>query len=172
MHSIFGNQHIVGLSHGLCLVSCFHICQSNNVHNIVLMQWQQLISEGATWSTPFLDPWSLLSMTAIAVSTLVFKKRFDQHTCVILLNNATGLKPMIWGSHHYSYIYADKHLNLPIPVAFGPWRPPIKSVHCLIQETDINKSSLNISFSHYVNLSSKTVSNNTHPMPSHSNWLH
>jgi hypothetical protein len=64
--------------------------------------------------------------------------------------DAAVLRPMIRSSHPYSYIYADKHPDLPLPVAFGPQRASIESVRRLILETDINRPSQNISFPHYI----------------------
>jgi hypothetical protein len=65
--------------------------------------------------------------------------------------NAAIIQSIIWGFHYHSYIYADKHPNLPLPVAFGPLKLSIKSIHCLILETNINKPSLDIFLPHYVN---------------------
>jgi hypothetical protein len=84
--------------------------------------------------------------------------------------DATIIQPIIQGSHPYSYVYADKHPNLPLPITFEAWRPSIKPAYCFILETDTNRP-WNTSFPHYIDCPLKQPTMIPIPQLCHSAWI-
>ena len=97
-----------------CLQHCLH--QSEMFHHLALNLLHHLDLPSLIMAIPSqLDDSKPLAVpTALHVfETSSSYKDYDMY-------DAAVLQPMIRSSHPYSYIYADKHPDLPLPVAFGP----------------------------------------------------
>jgi hypothetical protein len=64
--------------------------------------------------------------------------------------DADLIRTIILSSCHHSFIYPNKYPELPLPVSNMSPRASMDSIHHFIVETDVNRPSQELTFSHYI----------------------